>query len=145
MSCNNERCGFSACSCIGVVISIVFGAIVGILFAFCFIPFIVTAIWIAFGIGVLALILLVLGVFLGAVTAPNALSKCLCRNTTCLLVGIFGTIISAIAALSIWLIPVCIPVIALVTIAAFFFSLLVIGLIAFISCVVCKMCSLRED
>ena len=69
MSCNNE-CGFTACSCIGVFISIVFGAIIGILFAFDLITFIVTLAWVAFGFGVLALILLIVGIYFAAV-APG--------------------------------------------------------------------------
>ncbi|MDP4120390.1 MAG: hypothetical protein Q8876_04945 [Bacillota bacterium] len=122
-----------------------FGAIVGILFAFRYIPFIVISTWIAFGLGVLTLIFLVIGVFLGAVTGPNALAKCLCKNTTCLLVGVLGTIISALAALSIVLTPVFISVITLVAIGAFFFSLMILGLIALISCIASKLCCFHKE
>jgi len=142
MSCNN-KCDFSSCSCIGILISVIFGAIVGVLFAFGFIPFIQVATWIAFGLGVLFLILLILGVYLSAVTGSNPLSRCLCKNTSCLLAGIFGTIIATIAALSIVLTPVFISVITLVAIGAFFFSLMVIGIIGFINCIVCRMCSIN--
>jgi len=143
MSCDRrcDKCDFTACSCLGVVISIVFGAAIGVLFAFRFIPAIVTAIWIAFGLAVLALIILTACVLLGAVSRTRAIRKCCCRNTTCLLVGIFGTIISAIVLLAIVLNPAIILIITFVAIGAFFFSLMIIGLIALISCITCEQCS----
>ena len=135
----DDNCSFNAFSGLGIVISVMFGAIIAILFAFDFIPGIVTSTWIAFGLGVLSLVILVIGVFLAAVTGPNALSKCLSRNTTCFLIGIIGTIISSLAALSIVLDTTFISVIILVAIGAFFFSLMIIGLIALINCIVCKL------
>jgi len=145
MSCCDKKCGFTACSCIGVVISIVFGAAIGVLFSMTLIPAIVTAIWIAFGLAVLALIILTTCVLLGAVSRSHSIRKCVCRNTTCLLVGIFGTIISAIVLLSIALNPAIILIITFVAIGAFFFSLMIIGLIALISCIACEQCSrIRE-
>lgn len=145
MNCNrNEKCGFSSCSCLSIVISIVFGAIVGIAYAYRIIPCILVSVWIAFILGILALILLAVSVFIAAVTAPNALSKCLCGNAACLLAGIFGTIISALIVLSIVLNHTCILAVTLVAIGAFFFSLLVIGLIAYIYCIVCRMCYPKE-
>ena len=141
MSCK-DKCGFSACGCLGIVISIVFAAIIAVLFAFGLIPFIVTVTWIAFGLAVLALIILIIGIYSAALCPHNALQKCICRNAICLLAAIIGTIISAIAALAIVLIPIFISVIILVAIGAFFFALMMIGLIAFISCIVCRLCSI---
>lgn len=141
MACNNGRCGSSACSCFGIIISILVGAAVGILFAFDLIPNIVTVMWIIFGIAAAALLFYVLGVILGAVTAPNALSRCLCSNNTCLLVGIIGTLVSAIVALSITLDFTLIAVITVVAIVAFFFTLMVIGIISLLSCITCRVCS----
>ncbi|NCA67894.1 MAG: hypothetical protein EOM87_07525 [Clostridia bacterium] len=109
----------------------------GVLFAFGLIPFIQIAVWIAFGLSVLTLILLVVGVLLGAVTAPGILSKCLCNNLVCLLVGIFGTLLVSLAALSIVLTPAFVLVTALVALGAAFFTILIISIICFIACFLC--------
>lgn len=143
MNCN--RCGFTACSCIGIIISIIFSVIIGLLFAFGFIPGIVISTWIAFGLSILTLIFLMLLVLTNAAKPSEALKKCLCNNTACLLTGIFGTIISSLAALSIVLTPEFISVIVLVAIGAFFFMLMIIGLIAIISCIVCNFCSNHQE
>ena len=144
MECNNEN-PISVCSFFSVIISVLAGAIIGVLYALCFIPFITTAVWIAFGLGVLALIFLVAGVFLAAVLQPYALIKCLRGNSTYLLVGIIGTILSALAALSIVLIPFCIPAITLIAIGAFFFTLMIFGLINFIICIVSRIYYCRKE
>ena len=57
--CNGKGCGFRACGCLGILIAIVVGAIIGVLFAFGFIPFITVAVWISFGIAAAALIILI--------------------------------------------------------------------------------------
>lgn len=137
MKCRN--CNFTACSCTGVLICILFGAAIGILFAYNFIPGIVTATWIAFAMGVLTLIFLMATIVSTALNPSRALTRCLSKNTTCLLVGTFGTIISSLAALSIVLTPIFISIITLVAIGAFFFALSVIGIIAILSCIVCEM------
>lgn len=144
MNCN-KKCGFNACGCLGIVLSIVFGAIIGLLFAFDHIPFIVISTWIAFGLGILSLIILVVGVFLAVIHQTLPLQKCLCQNTKCLLAGIIGTIISALAALSIVLTNEFISVIVLVSIEAFFFAMMILNLIGFINCIVCRMCSARAE
>lgn len=136
MYCRADKRTFSIRGCFEVVISIIIGAIVGILFAFFLIPNIFAFILAAFGLAVLALIFLLAGVFLAAVKPPNALSKCLHMSIDCLLVSIFGTILSALAALCVVLIPLNIAAIAIVAITAFFFTLMVIKLIAFIRCIV---------
>lgn len=128
------------CCLIGVVISIIVGIIIGILFAFGFIPNIVTAVWIAFGFAVLTLIFLVVAVFLAVYTESKILIKCLKRNISCLLVGIIGTLIFALAALSIVLNPAFVTVVILIGLGAFFTSLMLILLICFILCIVDKLC-----
>jgi hypothetical protein len=93
-------CKNNFCAIIGIILGIVFGAVVGILFAFDVIQFITTVVWIVFGLGVLILILLILGLFIGAATGHNALSKCLHKYTSCLLTGVLGTIIFSIISLA---------------------------------------------
>lgn len=132
-----------ACSCLGLIISIVLGAVVGVLFALGFIPFIVTAAWIAFGISVFALAFLLVAVIVGGATGPNMLTRCLCRNIPCLLAGIIGTLITSIAALSIVLNPVFVSVAALVALGGAFFTLLLIALIDFITCFCRHFCCER--
>lgn len=139
MSCN-DKCGFRACSCIGVLISIVFGALIGVLFAFDYITFISTIVWIVFGLGVLNLLFLIIGVYLAAVTFPDLLKRCCCANAICWLAGIIGTIIAAIVALSIVLDTALLAVIIVIAIMAFFFALMLIGLIAIVQCIVCNLC-----
>ncbi|MPN25107.1 hypothetical protein SDC9_172514 [bioreactor metagenome] len=139
MSCSGG-CKFSACSCLGVVISIIFGAVIGVLFAFDLIPFITTALWIVFGLGVLALIFLLIAVLVGAATGSPALSKCLCSNALCLLVGTIGTIVSSVIALSFVLEATSIFAAAIVAIVAFFLAFMLIGLIAMIACIASELC-----
>jgi len=141
--CTRRNCCCNACSCIGIIISILLATIVGVLFAFGLIPAIVVSAWIAFGIGVFVLIVLIAGLYLAAVNPRSALSKCLCQNAICMLIGSIGTIVTALAGLSILLI-ICIPVIVLVAVGAFFLSLLLQSLICFIICLVKKMCSVCE-
>lgn len=133
MGCNNFW------SFIAVTIGIVFGAVIGILFAFIPIPFMGTAIWIAFGLGVLALVALIIEIFIAGVTAPNVSSKCLHKGTGLLLVGAIGTIISSIVALSITLTPTLIAVITIIAIVAFFFALMVVALISVLLCIASRL------
>lgn len=144
MSCNN-KCGFRACSCIGILIGIVFAAVVGLLFAFTSIPFLTTAVWIAFGLGALTLVSTIAGIFLGAVTAPNALSRCFCEHTSCLLAGSMGTILAALVSLAITLSSASVFAIVLVAITAFFFALTFLALISLIRCIACRMCTERSE
>jgi len=126
---------FSICGCFGVIVSVVVGALVGIVFAFGLIPLVGASILAAFGLAVLALVFLLVCVLLSAMTPPNVLSKCLCKNIVCLLVSIFGTIFATLSALSVVLLPIFIAVIGLIAVTAFFFTLMIIELIAFIYCI----------
>ena len=136
---------FSACGCFGAVVSVVAGAVIGILFAFGLIPLVFQAIIAALGLAVLALVFLLVCVLLAAMTPPNLLSKCLCKNIVCLLVSVFGTILAALSALSVVLLPVFIAVIGLVAVTGFFFTLMIIELIAFIFCIMRRVKYYKED
>lgn len=121
MNCR-KRCSIG-CICTSLAISVIFAAITGILFFFRLIPNMSTAVWIAFGFGVLNLVLLFIGLFRGAACPCGILSRCLCAHSSCLLAGSFGTIITALAALSIVLAPAVISITILVSIGAFFTAL----------------------
>ncbi len=133
MDNGNRRPCVSTC-CLGLILGVIFGALVGVLFAFRYIPGIVTGLWIAFGIAVLALILLFAGAYLTEVNTTVSLSKCLYKHMRCLLTGIFGTILSTIVLLSSALTPSLIIFPILVSVAAMFFMLLIVELITFICC-----------
>jgi len=135
MSSNNNF----ACNIGTVILSIIIGVIIGVLFAFGYIPGVVTAVWIAFGLGVLGLVILAIAIFVGVSTRYKALIKCLQLNINCLLVGIWGTIITGLAALSIVLTPGSVLIAILIGIGAFFLSLLIISLILFTLCVVYEL------
>lgn len=137
MKTNNDNCVCGGCATTGTIVGIIFGAVIGVLFAFGFIPLIVTAIWIAFGLAV-AVLLYVMGVVLlnCCDSSCNGLSCCLNKNIGCLLAGSIGTIISALAALAITLDITVISIITLIAIGAFFFAFMIVSLIYFIKCVV---------
>lgn len=140
MRCKNN-CRFSACNCAGIVLSIIFGVIIGVLFAFELIPGIATGIWIAFGFAGLAAVLWIAGVYAAAASASEPLATCLCGNSRCLAVGIIGTFVTTIIALTLDLVAPSLLGAALIALGAFFFSFTGVGLLALIACIVCEMCS----
>lgn len=118
-----------------IIISIFFGIIIGVLFVFGQIPFITTGLWIEFGLAVLALIILISGLFSSARHNRNGLPLCFQRSTTSLLTGVAGTIITAIIALSVDLDPSSILDIILVSVVSFFFAFTLFNLIFLIICI----------
>lgn len=133
---SNNRCRPSCgCGCIALFISAILGAVAGVLVYFNLLPAITTAVWIAFGLGVLGLIILVSALFLASTNPSHALTRCLCKRGICLLVGSIGTIVAALCALSIVLAPLSIATAILVSIAAFFLFLMIIALISFLVCI----------
>ncbi len=137
MSCK-KSCS-AGCGCIAYIISTVLAA-VGILFFFYLIPNIVTAVWIAFGLGLLSLIFLFTGLLRASACPGGILSKCLCRYGRCLLAGSMGTIVCALAALAIVLSFRWIFVVFLVAVGAFFTVLMLIALFSMLKCLVCALC-----
>ena len=137
MKTNNNGCICCGCAITGAIAGIIFGAAIGVLFAFGFIPFIVTATWIAFGLAAAVLLYIMGVVVLNSCGPCSRLSVCLCRNLNCLLVGALGTIILALAALAITLTITVTSIIILVAIGAFFFAFMITALIYFIECLVC--------
>ena len=125
--------------CIGVIISLLVGVIVGVLYAFGLFTPLGAALWIVLGFAVLALLFVEAAVIFGAISCKNPISDCLCRGLCCLLTGIIGTILLVIILNSI-AIAVTTAVIILVGILAFFFTLTLISLIALIRCIVRDMC-----
>ncbi len=139
MDCERS-CGNPCNICIVVLISVVVATVVALLFAFDFIPNVVTAVWIVFGFAVLNLIFLVVGLFGASVFRRTLLGRCLCCNGTILLVAIIATIILTLAALSIDLIITSIPIIILFALGAFFATLMVVELAVLLSCLIKGQC-----
>jgi hypothetical protein len=121
----------SACLLIGITLSIIFGVIVGILFFIGYVPLIETAVWIAFGIAAFALaILLISAIF----SNREKVYKCLRANAGALLTGIIGTLITAIAALSIILTPGSVLIAILIGLGAIFLGVTLTALVCLILC-----------
>ncbi len=117
-----------------------------ILFAIEVIPFLilVVLIWIFFGLAILGLIFIGGAAILGSISAPNSVTSCF-HHFPCLLAGMIGTILSAILALVLIETSLFIPLVIAVGIMAFFFTLMIVGVISFINCVVSGRCCRRRD
>ena len=136
MSCNEGKSSCGSSCVIAAIVGLVFGALIGILFAFDLIPNIVVSVWIAFGLGVLALVMLFAAALTSSVVMCGTLGRCLRKNAVCLLVGIIGTIVFTVILLSIVINPILLSAQVLVAIAAFFFVFMLSALVAFILCLI---------
>lgn len=129
------------CGCLlAAVISAFVGIIIGVLFYFDFIPAITTTVWIAFGIAIFALIALISIAAFG----NQKVARCICRYGNCLLTGIIGTIIMAIATLAITLTTGNTLTAILIALGGFFTALLIIALICLVDCLIDANCRCRE-
>lgn len=136
-----KKCNLSACNCLACIAAVIVGVAVGALFYFGFLPNILTIVApIVLRLGVLAIAFILTAQILSSLYLPNPLRDCLCGGISCLLVGAFGSVILAIAALSVALAPFNIIFAVIVGLGALFFTLLLTALISFIRCVLCKMC-----
>ncbi|MDO4504164.1 MAG: hypothetical protein Q4B84_03380, partial [Clostridia bacterium] len=119
---NDKHCVCPGCQLRSAVSGIIFGVILGLLFYSVSIPFIITGIWIAFGIATFILAYILGVLFLTSCGDSCLKSKCCLReNIKCLLTGSIGTIIISIIALSINLVIQNIPIAILIGLMAFFF------------------------
>lgn len=125
---------------ISAFISIILGFIVGIVSFNVVIPGIVAALWIAFGIGVGALLL----VILLAAFVKGREEWCICENGTCIAVGAIGTIISTIIGLSITITTGVVAIAVLLGITTFFLAFTLFGLLQLAICLSKKKCKCRE-
>jgi len=136
-----KKCDFNACGCLAIIASLLIGAAVGALFYFGFLPNILAVVArIVLRLGVLTIAFVLAAQALSSLYLPNPLRDCLCGGITCLLVGAFGSVILAIAALSVALAPFNFIYAVIVGLGAVFLALMIIALIQFIRCVQCRMC-----
>lgn len=125
------------CNCITrAIIGVIIGIIIGVLFYFAFIPSIVIALWIAFGISIFSLILLALVSIFG----KEKTEKCVCKNGKCLAISIIGTITTSVAALGVTLVAGVISRAILIGLWGFLFAFLLINLLAFFICLTKSNC-----
>jgi hypothetical protein len=133
--CSSGRCYSIACSCIAIFVSLVIGAIVGLLYAFGIISVNTTSQWIILVLAFVLLFLVVLALLLAALSVDSPLGDCIKRGAIFLLIGILGTIILALILTSISASTVITAI--LVGIEAVFITLMIFALISFVSCLLC--------
>lgn len=125
-------CTKSACSCLNIIFSILLSGLVGVLFAYEYIPFIITAVWIVFGLSILTLHFLISTIFISDFNGSKFLKSGIKSSMPCLAIGIFGSIISSIIVLSINLSISFLSSTIFVSLLTFFFVIMFIGLIKYI-------------
>lgn len=143
MKKNNELCPCrSGCGIIGAVLGIVIGIITAIFFALGYIPLILNGIWVALGIGgAMLLYVLIAPLFIsGLSNASGNFGSCFCKYGKCLLIGAVGTVLSALAAVSITLDISVIAIVALIGIGTFFLVFAISALIQFVKCLISGAC-----
>lgn len=122
------------------IISIILGIIVGFISFVVAIPGIVTAIWIAFGLSIAALIL----VFLTAIQAQGREEWCVCKYGSCITIGAIATIIATIIGLSITIATGILAISILIGLGTLFLAFTIFGVLEFIMCLVKTNCKCRD-
>lgn len=143
MKKNNEFCHCrSGCGVLGTIFGIAFGVITAIFFALGYIPLILNGIWVALGIGGIALLyVLIASLFIsGSSNVFGNFASCFCNYGRCLLIGAIGTVLTALAAVSITLDISVIAVVALIGIGTFFLVFFISVLIQFVKCLISGVC-----
>ena len=131
------RCGRCI---IPTIIGIVFGIITGVLVNTGVIATLVPLAWIAFGIGLLAIVLLILI----ALFSEEDASECVCENGKCLAIGAIGTVFLAIVILAVSAITTGVAAAVLFGILGFFFIFTWVSLLQLLLCLVEAACFDRE-
>ena len=93
---NTSRC----CIFVALLLAALFGVASGLLFAFALIPSIVIGVWIAFGLAVLVLLILLALTIAAAKSNNPVLRRCLYTHGTALLIAALATLVLAVMALS---------------------------------------------
>ncbi len=130
-SCRRNSYTFDG-NTIGVILSILFGVAAGFLFFNGLLPTVTTGVIVAGIVAAIALILFWVSVIS---RKPYTDNDCVCENFGLLLTGILGTFVTTIIILTVTLV-VTSPIFAiLVGLAAFFFALIIVGIISYLSCI----------
>ena len=131
------RCGRCI---IPTIIGIVFGIITGVLVNTGVITNFLPIAWIAFGIGLLAIVLLILI----ALFSEDEATECVCENGKCLAIGAIGTVFLAIVILAVSAITIGVAAAVLFGILGFFFIFTWVSLLQLLLCLVEAACFDRE-
>ncbi len=127
------RCGRCI---IPTIIGIVFGIITGVLVNTGVITNFLPIAWIAFGIGLLAIVLLILI----ALFSEDEATECVCENGKCLAIGAIGTVFLAIVILAVSAITTGVAAAVLFGILGFFFIFTWVSLLQLLLCLVEATC-----
>ena len=127
------RCGRCI---IPTIIGIIFGIIVGFLVSSGIITNFIPIAWIAFGIGLLAIVLLILI----ALFSEEDAEECVCEHGKCLAIGAIGTVLLAVILLAILTVVTGVAIAVLFGILGFFFIFALVSLLQLILCLVEATC-----
>ncbi len=132
----NNNCSFSGCSCgvAGTILGLIFGIIIAILFSLGFTPLILVGVWVAFSIGALVLTYLLITALVRSCNESCCASTCLCKYAGCMLIGSIGTILAALAAVSITLDIAVTSIVVLIGVGTFFFVFMISALYSYLKC-----------
>ncbi len=126
------------CIClISALISAILGIIVGFVSFSTALAGVVTALWIAFGIAILSIIILLIYPLI-----MNRRSlKCICDTGTCLAIGAIGTLITSIIGLTITIVTGSLFSAIIIGLATFFLALTIFSILQLLLCLTdCKIC-----
>ena len=133
---NNTECRCNGCTS-GIIAGLIFGVITAVLFSLGITELILNGIWVALGFAGLSLIYIMA---LAAISSFgenfSVLRQCLIRNIRCLIVSIFGSIISSVVLVSVTLNIASMITTIIVGALAFFFMLLIFSIISIIKCLI---------
>lgn len=123
-----------------ILISALLGLGIGFAFFSGVITGIIQALWIAFGIGILSLILLIIL----PTIAKGEQERCICKKGECLLLGALGTIVLSIISLSITLATASAGFAILIGALGAFLALTILAIANLIRCLIKATCRCRE-
>lgn len=137
-----KKCGPSIYDIAGIVIALAIATIVAIFFAQGTIPGIIIFAIIAFILSAIVLFdLIAISSVIGIIGKKCGDSdRCICCNGQGLLIGTIGTFVSSIAAITSGLITTLIASIIFIGLTVFFFTIMIIKIFSWISCVVTEKC-----
>lgn len=121
------RCGRCI---IPLLIGIVFGIVTAVLVNTGIITNFIPLAWIAFGIGLLAIVLLILI----ALFSEEDLTECVCENGRCLAIGAIGTVLLAVIILAVFTVTAEVATTVLFGILGFFFIFTLVSLLQLLLC-----------
>ena len=131
-------CGFKCVvpAIVGIILGIVIGVLVNTGVIVGFLPIV----WAAFGIGLFAILLLVLISIFG----DRREEKCVCDNGTCLVIGAIGTVLLALAILAVIATVPLTTLAVLFGIGGFFFVFTWVSLFKLLLCLADADCNCRD-